>query len=117
MYEGVHRRLALGQLYGTILIPERLVAYHGIHLMLYLGLALEQLVRQIVEGIVVVARCLGDEQVAYHLVDVYLGGEVVDRQCPFAVGQFCIFLRNLHVSHEVYVSTLRQSERAFLYMQ
>ena len=85
--------------------------------MLYLSLALEQLVGQIVEGIVVVARSLSDKQVAYHLVDVYLGGEVVNRKRPFAIGQFCIFLRNLHVSHEVYVSTLRQSERAFLYMQ
>ena len=117
MYEGIHRRLALGKLYGTILVPERLVAYHRIYLVLYLCLALEQLVGQIVEGIVVVARRLGDKQVAYHLVDVYLGGEVVYRQRPFAIGQLGVFLRNLHVSHEVYVGALRQSERAFLDVQ
>ena len=78
-------------------------------------LATEELRWQFVEGVVVVARGFGDEHIGSE--QLHLGSHVVNRQCPFAIGQLCVLLRDLHVVHEVDIRLLRKRERAALHVQ
>ena len=75
--EGIHLALALGERHLSILVPERLVAHHGVGLLHVLGLALEELFGQRVEGIV------GEARGAYHC-------RLLDKRGEFEFGEHVI---------------------------
>ena len=60
MDKTVHRRFTLGQTHLSVLVPISLITIHGIHIMPYLRLTLEEHLWQRVEGIV------GETRVAHH---------------------------------------------------
>ena len=69
MHESVHAAFTLGERYLSILVPEGLVAHHGVSLLHVLSLSLEELLGQFVEGIV------GESCVSYYHTLLYPVGE------------------------------------------
>ena len=95
MNESIHRRLALGKLYRTILIPESLIAHHSVSLLTLLSLTLEENFRNLVESIIAQASSTSDEEFTKRLGKSHFYNHIVYRQCPFAVRKLRILLRNL----------------------
>src|SRR5574344_395230 len=52
MDEGIHTPLALGKGHCSVLVPELVILHHRVGFLALLGLALEYLIRQSIEGIV-----------------------------------------------------------------
>ena len=101
--ERIHGRLALRELHGAVLVPERLVAHHRIGVATLLALTLEELLRQRVEGIVGEACGANDDGLGDELRHLQLDNHVVDGECPLAIGQARVFLLHLQVLDEVHI--------------
>ena len=82
-----------------------------------LRLALEELLRQGIEGIIGDSRVSHHQQVLQELVDVQFGYHIVFREHPLAVVELGVLLFNLHVSNPVYIAVVRHVEVTFLYVQ
>ena len=117
MDESVHGRLALGEFHGAVLVPEGLVAYHGVGLVPLLGLALEELVGQVVEGVVAQTGGAYADGLGRLADDAHLGHHVVGGEHPLAAGQLGVLLLDLEVVDEVDVAALGDGEVALLDVQ
>ena len=115
--EGIHRRLALGQFHRAVLIPERLVAHHGIGIAPLLGLSPEQLLGQGIEGIVTESGGTYHDDLGNKLSNHHFHNHVIHRESPFAIGQACVFLHHLQVFHEVHVTALGYGEITPFHME
>ncbi len=115
--EGIHGRLALREFHGAVLVPKGFVAHHGVGVASLLGLALEELLGQRVEGIVGESGGADDDGLGDELRNLQLDDHVVDGERPFAVGQSLVFLLHLQVFDEVHVGTLRDGEVAALHVE
>ena len=82
MYELVHGRLALGEFYLSVLVPEVVAAHHGIDVAQLFLLALEELRRQGVEGVVGEACIADDGKFLQEGGEGQLGEHVVDGEHP-----------------------------------
>ena len=117
MNESIHRRLALGKFNRSILIPESLIAHHGVSLLTLLSLTLEEKFRYLVESIVAQASSTSDEEFTERLGKSHFYNHIVYRQCPFAIRKLSILLRNLQILNEVYIASLWYGKVATLNMQ
>ena len=115
--ECVHRRLALGKLHRAVLVPERLVAHHRVGLLAFLGLALEELSRYLVEGVVAQTGHPGDKEVAECPCKLHLHNHVVDGQCPLTVGKLRILLSDMQVVDKVDIAAPGYCQVAPLYVE
>ena len=104
--EGAHLALALGQFHLAVLVPELLVAHLGTGLYHLVALVAEEFVGQRLEGIFRQTCGACDEHAAHEREQFQFGGHVVDGLHPLAVRQPLVFLRHLHVLHEVDVALL-----------
>ena len=116
MYKSIHGALALRQLHLSVLCPELVVLHHCVDVFHLFLLALEQLLGQLVEGVV------GETCVAYNGKLCQEGGHlqlcehVINREHPLAVGQLGELLRHLHVLYEIHVRTLGNGHLATLHL-
>ena len=83
----------------------------------YLGLTLEEYLRQFIEGIVGKSGVPHHEQVLQHTVHMQFGYHIVFREHPFSVVEPGVFLLYLHILHIVHVGIVRHVEIAFLHVQ
>ena len=115
--KAVHRRFTLCEVHLPVFVPVGLVAVHGIHIVPYLGLTLEEYLRQFIEGIVGKSGIPHHEQVLQHTVHMQFGYHIVFREHPFAVVEPGVFLLYLHILHIVHIGIVRHVEIAFLHVQ
>ena len=115
--KAVHRRFALREVHLPVFVPVSLIAVHRIHIVPDLRLALEELLRQGIEGIIGDSRVSHHQQVLKELVNVQFGYHIVFREHPLAVVELGVLLFNLHVSNPVYIAVVRHVEVTFLHVQ
>ena len=116
MNELVHRTLALGQFHLAVLRPEVVAAHHGIHVLHLLLLALEELSRQRVEGIVGQTGITDDNEGLHETHPLEFGEHIIDGQHPLTIGQLAELLHDLHVLHEVDIAVLGDGHLTALHL-
>ena len=117
MNKTIHRRFALRKAYLSVFIPVSLIAVHGVHIVPYLRLALEQLLRRFIKGIVGESRISYHQQVLQQIIDVHFCHHIILGQNPLAIIQLRKFLLYLHILHPVHITIVRHIKVTFLYMQ
>ena len=115
--EVAHRTLTFRKVNSTVLLPESLVAHHGIGLSPFSCLSLEQFLRNLIEGIIAQTGCSHHYRFRKELRERQLHEHVINRQRPLAVRQLSIFLNYLQIVHEIDITFLWYREVAFLHMQ
>ena len=83
----------------------------------YLRLALEQLLRQFIKGIVGESRISYHQQVLQQIIDVHFCHHIVLGQNPLAIIELRKFLLYLHILHPIHITIVRHIKITFLYMQ
>ena len=99
--EAVHRRLTLGEIHLSVLVPVGLISVHRIHIMPYLRLALEEHLRQRVEGVIGDSGVAHHQQILQQLVHVHLCYHIILGEHPLAIVELGVFLLYLHILHPV----------------
>ena len=117
MNETIHRRFALRKAYLSVFIPVSLITVHGVHIVPYLRLTLEQLLRQFIKGIVGESRISYHQQVLQQIIDVHFCHHIVLGQNPLAIIELRKFLLYLHILHPIHITIVRHIKITFLYMQ
>ena len=117
MDKAIHRRFTLGQVHLSVFVPISLISVHGIHIVPYLRLTLEEHLRQRIEGIVGESRIAHHQQVLQQLIHVHLCYHIVLGEYPLAIVELGIFLLYLHILHPVHVGIVRHIEITFLHVQ
>ena len=115
--ELVHGALALRQLHLAVLVPEVVVAHLGVGLGDLRTHAPEELVGQGREGVVRQTRRTADDETPQEADHLQLGGHVVLREHPLAVGQLLVLLQYLHVLDKVDVALVGYGHLAATYVQ
>ena len=104
MHKGIHLALTLGEVHLAVLVPEGIVAHHGIRFLHLLGLALEELAGEFVEGIVAQACGTDDDGFLQETGYLQFGYHIVGGQHPGAVGQLGKLLYDTQVLHKVHIT-------------
>ena len=109
-----HATLGLGELYLAILVPELVATHHGVDILHLLLRALEELLGQLVEGIVGEAGVTDDGKLIEETGQLEFGEHIIDTEHPLTIGQLGELLNHLHVLDKVHITLLGDGHLAAL---